>query len=415
MRDRLRVLLISPCPATDPPGGDVTYTQNLLNSPPRYVEYTAYPEAMADGRLVEVGGSHHLKNALRQRDCVLSALGTLCLNAPISRLRRNGRLYAEPFRFFKVKSGEFDLVHAHIYPISFTKRDCPAVFSCGGPLRWMYEDARGWSPEKIARVERREKLFSRILGVQRAGGPMNQATRFLTYSKAAAQALAADGIPPESIDLAPPFVTHTPPRPASSNPRRLGFVARHFEDKGGPLVVAAFSRLYARRPDTELLIAGCEPPATLDLPPSVRVMDYVPQRRLLDEILPSLDMLVYPPRYDYPPSLTFSETLMRGIPIVTHDYREFPNLIGNGGRAVEFGNVEDLASAMEDLLDPEANRFAGMEAHKHAAATVSDHVVPKLVGKCYRRAIAEFGMRKCKLRTAKPSSLASAELMDKKP
>ena len=51
----LRVLLYSPVPRFDPLSGDTTYTETLIAHPPPGVEYTAYPDALADGRLVRRG------------------------------------------------------------------------------------------------------------------------------------------------------------------------------------------------------------------------------------------------------------------------------------------------------------------------------------------------------------------------
>ena len=50
-----RVLLLSPLPGLDPPSGDVVYTQELLAHPPAGVDYETYAQALAAGRLIELG------------------------------------------------------------------------------------------------------------------------------------------------------------------------------------------------------------------------------------------------------------------------------------------------------------------------------------------------------------------------
>lgn len=385
--NKIRVLLVSPCADTDPPGGDVTYTKNLLSSPPSNVQYIPYSKAMSDGNLREYGGSYHLRRALRERTGIGRAVRGLSHCAITNRLRRNGHLYPEPFRFFDVVPGVFDLIHVHVFHVGFYRRDCPAVFSFGGPLRWMYEDARSLSLQTIDRWEARDRRLANLLGVQRCSGPHLHAERILTYTDSARMALAGTGLEIGRIDLAPPSVQIVSPRQAHPQPNCIGFVARHFEDKGGPMVVEAVLKLQQTRPDVKLIIVGCTPPDSVKLPLRTDVLHYVPQRQLLDEILPALDVLAYPVKYDYPPPLTLSESMMRGVPIATHAYRDLPEIVADGGGSVEFDDVAGYASLLDRLLAPETNRRAGAAAHRRALQLVSDRKVSEQVGKSYRSAL----------------------------
>ena len=76
MRDHrpLRVLLISPVASLDPGSGDVTYTEQLLASPPPGVSYTTYDEALTAGALVEVGARASLRGGTPRKQAQAAAL-----------------------------------------------------------------------------------------------------------------------------------------------------------------------------------------------------------------------------------------------------------------------------------------------------------------------------------------------------
>src|SRR4051812_38391050 len=132
----MKVLLLSPLPGRDPAGGDITYTQTLLSDPPPGVEYVTYADALADGSLLEHGTRGALKRArLRSVGELGFELGLTSIAHTINRIRRFRWLFWEPFRFFSVKPGAFDVIHNHIYNARFYGLKTPLVFSNACPLR----------------------------------------------------------------------------------------------------------------------------------------------------------------------------------------------------------------------------------------------------------------------------------------
>ena len=124
----LRVLLLSPLPGLDPPNGDVTYTSSILSNPPPSVRYVTYAEALERGELRERARRSSGANALSPW---LS--GSTLREGFINRLRRREWLFREPFRFFEVKSGAFDLIHCHSYSVRLTGADVPLIVTNSAP------------------------------------------------------------------------------------------------------------------------------------------------------------------------------------------------------------------------------------------------------------------------------------------
>src|SRR4051812_11376901 len=125
--NRRRVLLISPVPGLDPPNGDVVYTQSLLEHPPPGVEYETYPDALRSGRLRELGRRQEYVEASGLAR--FRAVGRIGRERGVNALRARGALFREPFRYFSVKPGAYDLVHCHVFSAAFPKLDVPLVMS----------------------------------------------------------------------------------------------------------------------------------------------------------------------------------------------------------------------------------------------------------------------------------------------
>ena len=91
--------------------------------------------------------------------------------------------------------------------------------------------------------------------------------------------------------------------PRNRTPTTVGFVTSMFEEKGGEVVLAAFQKLLAERPGARLVIVGSERRAhDVALPEgSVTWTGRVSRERVLDELMPAIDVLVLPTRCDSGP------------------------------------------------------------------------------------------------------------------
>ncbi len=266
------VLLLSPVEGRDEAGGDRTYTHVLQGNPPRGVQYETYDRALERGTLRERGNGRALKAGLgRARGLALGqALSLLAREAALTtvgktlwHLRARKRLFWEPFLFFEVKPREYDLVHAHIFSARFGELDCPLVVSLGGRLRHLYLDARNFAPTRVKRLEQVDHLVARALGVNATSEWLPQAERMYAFTLSGRDEFRAQGILPRDNIEYIPFHLPTPALDSTKRapiPKRVGFVAREFALKGGPVVLQAWDEVLKTRPDAELWIVGNPPP-----------------------------------------------------------------------------------------------------------------------------------------------------------
>ncbi|WP_162803018.1 glycosyltransferase family 4 protein [Ornithinimicrobium avium] len=347
-----RVLLISPVPDRDPPSGDVTYTRQLLASPPPGVEYTTYDQALDDGTLVEVGSRSAVSTTQG-----LARVGQLLVAAARKAehvVRRSGLTYREPVRVFRVQNDAFDLVHVHVFSHLFLGTRPPVLASAGGPLRWVYGDAWGWSDRRLRIADAVDTLIGAAWNATLCGRRLGQANLFVAPSTYLQRWLLARGWNPSDIVVQPNYLV--PPPGGSASPRSahtptLGFVARDFDAKGGHTVLETFARLRDSIPDLRLLVAGSPPPA--DAPTAgITWMGEVSREELLQDVLPQVDVLVYPSHFDTGVPYSAMEALSLGIPAVVSDYRSLPDLVGDdAGTVCPAGDVDAFVASMLRLLE----------------------------------------------------------------
>ena len=384
-----KVLLLSPVAGRDEAGGDRTYTHVLSEHPPDGIEYETYDLALERGTLRERGTGRALKTSLQSaRSLALKGAlerlsGEVALTSAakmVYALRKQKWLFWEPFLFFEVKAGEYDLVHSHIFSARFDGLDCPLVVSCGGPLRHLYLDARSFAPTRVKRLELADRLAARVLGVNASSEWLPQASQLYAFTRSGRDELRAQNIlAPEKIHYVPFFLPPVAPPSveARSKPNRVGFVAREFFHKGGPLLLEAWEKVRAVRGDAQLQIVGTPPPPEPELSQlraqNIEWLPFVPREQLLNEIMPRFDVFAYPTRYDYLPCYTLLEVMARGVPVAGTAHRDMDETLGapnprDEGRAGLLSPPKDaaaLAANIVRLLDPLTNqRFrAGARAH----------------------------------------------------
>jgi glycosyltransferase involved in cell wall biosynthesis len=390
---KLRVLLVSPVATLDPPGGDVTWTEELLEAPPADVAYETYDDALRRGALHEHGRRAGLRERV-ERHGHPGREGLLLGAAKLMTVgRRLNLLFWEPFRFFTVAPGEYDLIHMHVFSARFVDLPCPLVVSNGGELAHLYRHARHMPEARIRRRQHADRMLGRILRVNVNSEYLPDVARLLTYTEEAKQSFVRRGVfPPERIDVVPLFLKPAPAVPRPTSPRRVGFVARNFADKGGPTLLDAWPKVRSEHPDAELLIVGCEP----EIPPDeaahqgIRWEPYIPRAELLETVLPSIDVFAYPTNYDYVPSFIVLEVMTRGIPIAVSDHSAMPEVFDHGaaGLISPQGNAPALADNILRLLDPEQNRRFGAAARAHFERRFSSDAVMPLIRQSYDRALA---------------------------
>lgn len=395
MRDHrpLRVLLISPVASLDPGSGDVTYTEQLLASPPPGVSYTTYDEALTAGDLVEVGARASLRGGTPRQQAQAAALAVWRKAETL--LRRTGWAYRERLRHFRVAPGAFDLVHVHVFHTRFLGARPPIVMSASAPLSWVYRDAFGWPAHRTTVADAVDRAIGAAWGATMCGGTRGQADRQVSFSTYYRKWLVKNRrMPPSVVDVVPNYLSPGGRPPASAvprSPRHFVMVAKDFDAKGGPDTLKAFARVHAVRPDTTLTIVGAEPKP--ESQPGVTWLGFVERRRLLGEVLPSADVLVHPTRFDGYPYGPM-EALALCLPVIVSDYRALPEMAADGaGLVAPRGDVPSLVAAMESLLDPEAYATASTAARQHFDERYSATTQAVRLGDSYAKALAHAPTR----------------------
>ncbi len=163
----------------------------------------------------------------------------------------------------------------------------------------------------------------------------------------------------------------------------IGYFARVCHQKGLHQLVEAFRLLHARRPNTRLVAAGYlgEPKYLEQIRNDARdlgtAFEYVGSPATHDEkvrFLKSLDVLSVPTVYREPKGLYVLEALANGVPVVQPRHGAFPEMIEaiGGGLLVSPGNAEELAAALEKLVDNPTLRMQLAEAGHRAVRTRYD-------------------------------------------
>jgi capsular polysaccharide biosynthesis protein/glycosyltransferase involved in cell wall biosynthesis len=405
----MRVLLLSPLRGLDPACGDIVYTETLLSDPPPGVEYETYAEAIARGALVEHACRPALRRAWRSGRGRWQETWTTMLAKAVNLLRGAHVLFWEPFRVFSVRPGEFDLIHVHVFNCGFREIDCPVVVSNALPVRYLYTDARGFSVLRVWLLEAADRFLAGIFGVNLTSYWLPSARRVIAFSKYLAAWYRNEGIAAaSSIDVVPIYLPAAPLAPVSTRPRRIGFIAKDFEAKGGTVLLEAFELVRASVPDAELVILGS--PARFDEATQkargIRWLPLVPREELLESILPTFDVFAYPTQFDGMP-LVLLEAMSRGIAIAAASYRAIPEMLDHG-RAGLLSPLQDahaLTKNLLALLEPKTNQHFRAAARRQFDLCYSTEVVLPQLAASYAAALIPEKVATRPLRVAKsPSS-----------
>lgn len=377
----MKVLLISPLPKLDPPCGDVTYTESLLETPPTGVEYETYADAIARGTLRELGTRDSVREARLRREGFASALLLTVVSNLINRIRTFRWIFWEPFRFFWVKPGEYDVIHLNVFSAGFVNLSCPLVVSNAGPVRSLYTGARGYSNIRVKVAECVEVVLGRLLRVNVLSYSLPQASRVIAFTEYLKKWYVAENIiPSERIDVIPVFLPDAPLAPVKKLPRTVGFISKDFAARGGPTLLKAWSIVRQSRPDAELLIRSEMHFDEIEARSlGITVIGYISREELIQRILPSFDVFAYPTEFDGFYALI--EAMSRGIAIATSNYQGIPEFVDHGkaGLISAVADAEGLAVNILKLLDPEVNaRFRVAARQRFESCYASDAALPKL-------------------------------------
>ena len=375
----MKVLLISPVRGLDPPCGDITYTEELISNMSDDVEYVTYNQALADGSLVE----------LTRRSWRIAPL-LLILNKIINVLRTRQLLFWEPFRFFKVKPGVYDLIHVHVFPFKFMNTCCPILYSAGAPLDDVYRDRRKYSRLKTSLLSGLESFLCRLFQINHSTFFLPQVTCFAVYTD-----YYYDYISDVCKSYNGPVVKMPISLGNISVNRhshigvRYGIVAYDFDAKGGQILIAAFRKVRKVDETATLHIVGNVP---IELHEEVGVTLYgtVDRDYIAHQFLPMVDVFVYPTPHDCF-SYVMLEALRAGCAVCTSDYISMPEAVdyGNAGLISPVGDSVVLADNMIQMLDPVVRNAFQVAARRQFEKKFDSAVVLSRMYSLYSNLVGE--------------------------
>ena len=285
-----------------------------------------------------------------------------------------------------VRTGSFDLVHAHLY--ASASAAALATLGTGVPLVVTEHTEGHWR-------RRRHRHGSRFV--------YRRASVVIAVSNAIRALLAERyGVPRTKVACIPPG---TAPSPAPPKPRAptaggkgvvVGHVGRLQPEKGADVFLAAVARVLHAAPNARILVVGDGPERgglealarSLGLDGRVEFLGERPDAR---ELIAGLDVLVVSSRSEGSP-LVALEAMEAGVPVVATAVGGIPDQIQHGrtGLLVPPDAPEDLAAAIVDLLaDPARARALGEAGRRRALARFDHSEMVARVERISARALAE--------------------------
>lgn len=346
--DDLRVLLMSPLEGRDPPSGDITYTNTLLENPPLGVRYITYAEAIDSGAMT-IRGRRPRHGAVRATDALILALRGL------EHAARGRVMFREAFWYVTVSPGAFDLVHQHLFTLRQVGRRVPAVSSAGYPLSVHYAAQERWGTRRAARAQRLDRTYARLARAHTPGVWAPPGDVLSVYTQHYRRHLLATSSPRAPVLVCGQGLPgwQGPARPPSAT--TVGFIGRDFERKGGPIALAAFERLRRAHPSLKMVLVTAQSHVDRHtLPAAVEFVADPSRDVVISQLLPRIDVLMLPTAADCGAPYGVIEALRAGVPVVTSDLPWLDERLEAPALRRVAPTAAAVAGAVDSLLDPMA-------------------------------------------------------------
>jgi glycosyltransferase involved in cell wall biosynthesis len=132
------------------------------------------------------------------------------------------------------------------------------------------------------------------------------------------------------------------------NCKKILFVGKDFDRKGGNDLLAAFAIVRENIPDAELIIVGpaINPAENMD---GVSFFGHVNDPIKLQNIYRQCSIFAMPSHHE-PFGLVFLEAMANGLVCIGSSIDAMPEIMSNSGFTIEKGNIKELASEISKLL-----------------------------------------------------------------
>ncbi len=239
---------------------------------------------------------------------------------------------------------------------------------CPGVPHFIYTDQTCLANRRYPLPVDPELLDPRWLAVEKTAYQTARVT--FTTSHLAARSVVEDyGLPPERAECVLSGANVAAPSARAERPFRgvILFVGIDWRRKGGPDLLAAFSRVAAAHPESRLRIVGCTPPTAH---PQIETLGRLTLAETAREFQDA-DFFCLP-SYHEPSAFALVEAQQHGLPVITTNVGGSPDRVREGvtGFLVPPGDVDALAAALDRLLsDPACCQEMGKAAARFAQET----------------------------------------------
>lgn len=346
----MNVLLISPIDPKVPSnlkllmGGENTFTQSLLNYPPKGVNYIHFNKALEKG-YIELTFWQKIFSYLTKFRILPLSPGVMC---------------------FKLNK-QFDLIHSHAYAVKLENSKCPVILSDSSSNFLFLRDYLNWSLTRIKFGYWIKKTIYRKLDVIDQDVNLHKAYKLIVFSKFAKK------IHEELSEKQKKIVVIYPGLPSkkiiSHNNSKINilFAGVWFERKGGTILLKSYQQLKEKYKNLKLTVLGPLPKKVSINDSTIIQKDFVSYDKLINDYYPKADIFVLAPPKTEGFGMVVLEAMSFGIPVVVSSVYALPELIINGktGLVVKPSNVEDLTKKLEKLiLNTKLRKKMGTEAKK---------------------------------------------------
>jgi glycosyltransferase involved in cell wall biosynthesis len=352
---RIRVLLVSPVRELDVYCGDVVYTEALLGNAPENIEYVDYGVALKSKEIIE---RKRVRNLLKKQNKkyffidVIPAFLIMIINF----LRRRNILIANPWKYLEV-IGSFDLIHVHVFPVSFSGMVPPVLISNAGLSKDFLIFVKKFSRFRARITEQLEALLCFLFNMQETSIRFDKAKKIMVFSEKLRSLYLNRGADPKKVQVIPIGINS--PKEKSIDKSNIqevviGFIAKDFEAKGGLYLLEAYKQLKKELDNIKLVIVGSDPILSeLEMKEfNIDWQGLIP-RSEVKKIIGNFDIFAYPTLADGFP-LVVLEALSLGVPVLVSDFFALPEMIGYGevGEVTSLRDVESIKQALNKMLDP---------------------------------------------------------------
>lgn len=298
--------------------------------------------------------------------------------------------FPEPESMYSEASiSDYDLIHAHSNAVKFKENIdeylTPFVMSSSASSYHYLRNALNWSDAKIKRRHRVASGLYKCIGLHDRALNIGAIDRLLVWTKYPKQYYKSIGFHEKEIDVIYPGCEDYGIKKIDHEGINILFVDKETR-KGGSIAVQAFQNVREKYPQTTLHYihpTGKSPNHSVS---GIKYREYVPYTIFRKEVLPKMDILLSPTKYESY-GYTLLEAQSHKIPVIVTDTPVTRDLLKRGA-ILQDRTVDEFTESLETLVDDSeyrTNIAARARENYEARFTISDF--RQRLFNAYRRAI----------------------------